>query len=169
MSGDASRVQEKLGTAVLETEDFRGQETLVVEPGKVLDVLRTLRDDPEFHYEMLLDVTSVDYSEWPEPVRGRFAVIYHLWSLDRKRRIRVKAFLNEEFPRIDSAAGVFRLANWAEREVYDLMGIRFDGHPDLRRIMLPETFEGHPLRKEYPLEGRGERHNFEKYDPESEV
>ena len=169
MSDDAAQLQTAIEGAVLDTEDFRGQETVVVDPEKVLDVLRHLRDDPAMAYNMLLDVTSVDYSQWPEPVPGRFAVVYHLWSMARKKRIRVKAFLPEDRPRIDSAAGLFPLADWGEREVYDLMGIRFDGHPDLRRILLPETYEGHPLRKEYPLEGRGERDNFEKYDPDEEV
>lgn len=169
MSNDANRVQEKFGTDAVRTDDFRGQETVVVDPGKMSDVLKFLRDDPEMQYDMMVDVTSVDYSQWPEEVDGRFAVVYHLWSIRRKRRIRVKAYLREEFPRIDSAADLYPTADWGEREVYDLMGIRFDGHPDLRRIMLPETFEGHPLRKEYPLEGRGERHDFETYDPESEI
>jgi NADH-quinone oxidoreductase subunit C len=166
---DAQRVKEKFSNAVVETHDFRGQDTVVVDPAKVLDVLKYLRDDPEMQYTMMVDVTSVDYQGYPREMPGRFAVVYHLWSLARKCRIRVKAFLKDEYPRIDSATGLFKLADWGEREVYDLMGIRFDGHPDLRRIMLPESFEDHPLRKEYPLEGKGERDNFEKYDPDSDV
>ena len=166
---DAERVKAKFGDAVVETIDFRAQETVVVQPTRILDVLKHMRDDPDLNYDMMVDVTSVDYKGWPSEMPGRFAVVYHLWSMSRKRRIRVKAFLPDEHPRIDSAAGLFSLADWGEREVYDLMGIRFDGHPDLRRIMLPESFEGHPLRKEYPLEGRGERDVFEKYDPDSEV
>ncbi|MHC5036933.1 MAG: NADH-quinone oxidoreductase subunit C [Planctomycetota bacterium] len=169
MTGDAAIVQEVFGKEAVETSAFRGQETLVVDPERITEILQYLREDPKMQYTMLVDVTAVDHSLWPERVPGRFAVIYHLWSLERKRRIRVKAFLNEEYPRIDSATGLFALADWGEREVYDLMGIRFDGHPDLRRIMLPETFEGHPLRKDYPLEGQGERDEFQKYDPDEEV
>ncbi|MHC4601521.1 MAG: NADH-quinone oxidoreductase subunit C, partial [Planctomycetota bacterium] len=97
MGSDANRVLEKFGTDGVRTDDFRGQETVVVDPGKMTDVLTFLRDDPDLQYDMMVDVTSVDYSEWPETVEGRFAVIYHLWSIRRKRRIRVKAFLRDEF------------------------------------------------------------------------
>ncbi len=169
MESDLPKIREALKEAVSDTDDFRGQETVVADPERILDVLRFLRDDAEMRYDMMVDVTGVDYAEYPEEMPGRFAVVYHLWSLDRKRRIRVKAFLPADSPRIDSAVPLYQIANWGEREVYDLMGIRFDGHPDLRRIMLPESFVGHPLRKEYPLEGHGERDDFEVYDPESEV
>lgn len=169
MSGDATRVKEKFASAVLEAGAPIGQETVVVESSQVVEVLRHLRDTPDLSYTMMVDVTGVDYLGWPEPVPARFAVVYHLWSLARKRRIRVKAFLKGDPPRVPSAVGLFPLADWGEREVYDLMGIHFDGHPNLRRIMLPESFEAHPLRKEYPLEGLGERHDFETYDPESEI
>ena len=165
---DLPKIREKLGAAVFETEEFRGQDTAVVDREKVIDCLRTLRDDPDFQYDMLVDVSSVDYSRWPAPVRGRFCVVYHLWSVARRRRVRVKAFLPAEDPSVDSVSGIYWAANLAEREVYDLMGIRFDGHPDLRRVFLPEGYEGHPLRKDYPLEGRGERERFAKYDPEAE-
>ncbi|MHC4778816.1 MAG: NADH-quinone oxidoreductase subunit C [Planctomycetota bacterium] len=169
MSSDPDKVIEKFGAEAARRDDYRGQACVVVDPGKITEVLRFLKEDPEMGYNMMVDVTSVDYSAYPKEMEGRFAVVYHLWSIERKRRIRVKSFLRDEFPRMDTAADLYDTANWGEREVYDLMGIGFDGHPDLRRIMLPETFEGHPLRKEYPLEGRGERHDFEKYDPDSEI
>lgn len=166
---DAAKLKEKAGDAVLETEAFRGQETAVVERSRAVECLRILRDDPDLRYDMLLDVTSVDYSRWPAPVPGRFCVVYHLWSVPRRRRFRLKAFLPESDPVIGTASGVYPAANWGEREVFDLMGVRFEGHPDLRRLLLPDAYEGHPLRKEYPLEGRGERERFSKYDPDEAV
>jgi NADH-quinone oxidoreductase subunit C len=114
------------------------------------DVLGFLRDDPELEFEMLTDLTAVDYlGEQP-----RFEVVYHLYSVAKNHRLRVKARVPEGDPVIASAASLYASANWMEREVFDLYGIRFDGHPDLRRILLYDQFEGHPLRKDYPKEKR---------------
>jgi NADH-quinone oxidoreductase subunit C len=112
--------------------------------------MRFLRDEPGLDFEMLMDVTAVDYLG-QEP---RFEVVYHLYSLKRNHRVRIKARLPEAAPEIASLVELWPSANWMEREVWDLYGIRFSGHPDLRRILLYDEFEGHPLRKDYPKERR---------------
>jgi NADH/F420H2 dehydrogenase subunit C len=148
---------DKLGQAfpggVVEANEAFGELTIVVRPDRIVDVLRFLRDDPETAYNQLSDVTAVD---WPERAE-RFDVVYHLNSLTHRRRLRIKACLPEADPTIDSVYPVFKLAGFGEREVFDLFGIRFRNHPDLRRIFLPEDYDGHPLRKDYPAEGRGWR------------
>lgn len=136
--------------AVLATHAHVGDATAVVERKRVVEMLRFLRDDPECSFEMLADVTAVDYL----PDRPRFEVVYHLFSVSRKQRVRVKVRVPEDDPSIESAVPVWPAANWMEREVYDLYGIVFQDHPDLRRILLYEQFEGHPLRKDYPKERR---------------
>jgi NADH-quinone oxidoreductase subunit C len=136
--------------AVLETHARLGDATAVVERARILDALRLLRDDRELDFAMLVDVTAVDYL----PAAPRFEVVYHLYSLSRNQRVRIKARVPAEDARIDSAVSLYASANWMEREVWDLYGIRFNGHPDLRRILLYEEFEGHPLRKDYPKERR---------------
>ncbi len=109
-----------------------------------------MRDDPALDFDFLMDVTAVDYlGSVP-----RFEVVYHLYSLARNHRLRLKARVPEEDPRIASVVPVWRGADWLERETYDMYGIRFEGHPDLRRIYLYEEFQGHPLRKDYPKEKR---------------
>ena len=136
--------------AVQETHARLGDATAVVERGRILDVLRLLRDDPELSFEMLTDLTCVDYLG-EEP---RFEVVYHLYSVAKNHRVRLKARVSEASPELPSAVPLWASADWMEREVWDLYGVRFRGHPDLRRILLYDGFEGHPLRKDYPKEKR---------------
>ena len=138
-----------------------GQAWVDVKRDGMVDILKSLRD--EYGYDMLTDITAVDYLN--QGMSERFAVVYNLYSTKENIRTRVKAWVPESDPVIDSASTLWRAAPWAEREVWDLMGIKFKGHPDLKRIQLPETYEGHPLRKDYPLTGRGERMNFPRYVP----
>lgn len=129
-----------------ERREFRGEITLFLAPEHNLEALAVLKN--EFHFEMLLDIMAVDY--WPQQ-EPRFHILYRLFSMSKKLRLLLRMPLNGNAPVIRTAEGVYKNANWYEREVYDLMGIRFDGHSDPRRIAMPEDWEGHPLRKDYPL------------------
>ena len=141
-------LQERFAEEILETHAFRGDETVVVRPDRILDILRFLRDEPSLSYDFLTDLCGVHYPE-KEYV---FEVVYHLYSFAHNRRLRVKARLGED-GRITSVTSLMPAANWLEREAYDMVGIHFEGHPDLRRILMPDGFEGHPLRRDYPLTG----------------
>jgi NADH-quinone oxidoreductase subunit C len=125
----------------------RGELTLEIAPAKIASVCRFLKYDAKF--VRLSTVTAVDRY----PAEPRFEVVYHLHSLERNERLRLKCRLGAESPEIDSVTPVWRSADWYEREVFDLFGVRFSGHPDLRRIMMPDDWEGHPLRKDYPVTG----------------
>ena len=122
-----------------------------------------LRDDPSLAFAQFIDITAVDYLKYPAPQPERFAVITTLLSPLLGIRVQIKAFVAEGDPRLPSLTGLYAGANWTEREVWDLYGIEFLGHPDLKRILMPDDYEGHPLRKDYPLKGRGERGNFPVY------
>jgi len=159
-----TRFKERFGDELLSVEEFRGQVAISVKSARVLDMLRALRDDAECPFDMLADLTAVDYLRLDHP--ERFAVVYQLYSLLRNERIRIKAYVGEARCEIESAHALWGDANWLEREVWDLYGIRFLNHPDLRRILMPDNYTGHPLRKDYPLKGRGERSNFPKYTVE---
>ena len=149
-----NRAKEILGAAVTSTHSYRGDETLIVDPARIADVMKTLRDDAELYMNFLVDITAVDYLG-REP---RFEVVYHLRSFKTGARLRVKALVaepeNGSNPELETVAPLWATANWMEREVWDLYGIKFRGHPDLRRILMYEEFVGHPLRKDYPKEKR---------------
>lgn len=150
--------------------EYRGQTTLIVEPDDLHQVLAFLRDDTNSAYNFLSDVVGIDYLGYPAETIGRFAVLYNLLSHAHDRRLFVKVFLDPSIPTegieedpalwIDSVTDLWPGAEWPEREVFDMFGIRFRNHPDLRRILTWESYPGHPLRKDYPLRGRGERENF---------
>ncbi len=123
-----------------------GDEIILIEKGALLDIVKFLKEEP-YTFTMLLDLTCVDYVGEEK----RFEMVYHLFSLNHKVRLRFKMRLQESIPTIDSLTAIFKNANWLEREVYDMFGIRFNGHPYLRRLFMYEGFEGHPLRKDYPL------------------
>ncbi|HEY3342984.1 MAG TPA: NADH-quinone oxidoreductase subunit C [Anaerolineae bacterium] len=144
ISNLGSTVLAELGDAVSGTQTFRDEVTLFCLRERVVEVLKYLRDAQKF--DMLTDETCVDYY----PNQPRFGIIYQLNSTTRNIRVRVKVMLSENDRSIASACGVYRAANWLEREIYDLFGITFAGHPDLRRIMMPPGWEGHPLLKENP-------------------
>jgi NADH-quinone oxidoreductase subunit C len=148
-------VQEAFGDQLVETLAFRGETTLVVERDRILDILALLRQHPDLGYDRLSDLTAVDYLDAPATAGSRsdlrFAVVYHLMSRSNLARLRVRAHVPEDDPSIASVTGLFPMANWPEREVYDLFGIVFNGHPDLKRILLPDDWDGHPLRKDYPI------------------
>ncbi len=144
------RLLDAHGPALRETHARLGDATALVEAAKIVDVMRFLRDDPDTAFDMLTDLTAVDYLG--EALR--FEVVYHLYSVSKNHRLRVKARIAESACEIDSLCALWPSANWMEREVWDLYGIRFRGHPDLRRILLYEEFQGHPLRKDYPKERR---------------
>jgi NADH-quinone oxidoreductase subunit C len=153
-------VRTLLGDAVVDTHDHRGDATVLVERERVHEALLALRDAPTLRFNMLIDLTAVDYLG-RDP---RFEIVYHLASIDVepgsasfsqiRARLRVKAGVPESDCRIASCTDVWAAANWMEREAWDLYGIAFDGHPELRRILLYEGFQGHPLRKDYPKERR---------------
>ena len=132
---------------------------VAVPADKLLAAMRVFYDDSRCDYKQLCDVTCVDYSEFPK-ARDRYGVTYSLHSHSRHHRFWVKCFVNDPKPEVPSVAGIWKCADWLEREVWDLFGVRFTGHPDLRRIMTWEAFEAHPLRKDYPLQGRGEREDY---------
>jgi NADH-quinone oxidoreductase subunit C len=137
-----------VGSALLTSKEAFGELTLTVARDRIVGVLKTLRDDPELQFDVLLDITGVD---WPAR-EERFDVVYHLLSMRKNLRIRVKLTADEHAP-VPSVVDVFPTANWLERETYDMYGILFSGHPDLRRILTDYGFEGHPLRKDFPLTG----------------
>jgi NADH-quinone oxidoreductase subunit C len=144
----ASHVEAKLQGAIERREIARGELTLVVARERIVHVLTELRDDSNCLFEVLIDICGVDYPERAQ----RFEVVYHLLSPRRNQRIRVKCLTDEQAP-VPSVVEVFPAANWFEREAYDMFGILFSGHPDLRRILTDYGFQGYPLRKDFPLTG----------------
>jgi len=142
------KLKDKFSGAVLEAVEFIGQVSIRIEPGRIVDVCSFLRDEPETKFNYLSDLTCVHYPMDPE---RPLEVVYNLYSISRNERVRLKVAIAEDAS-VDSVTAVWPSANWMEREVYDLFGVNFLNHPDLRRILLPPDWEGHPLRKDYPLE-----------------
>jgi len=140
---------EKFKEKVLSVKTDLGDAVVQVEKDAVEEVLEFLKKKPQ-DYSMLLDLTCVDYTG----KKPRFEIVYHVFSLSKNHRLRIKCGVSEKDPEIDSVSGLWRNANWLEREVYDMFGIRFKGHPDLRRLFMYDGFEGYPLRKDYPLRKR---------------
>jgi NADH-quinone oxidoreductase subunit C len=143
------RLREWDAQAVAEVIEFRGESTAVVPREHVRRVAEFLAREPGLHFTFLSDITAVDKF----PVEPRFELNYHLLSLERRERIRLKVRVSGGDPVVPSLTPVFPAANWHEREAFDLMGVRFEGHPDLTRILMPDDWEGYPLRKDYPVEG----------------
>ena len=150
-----SKIKERLPGAVLDITEFAGEHTLHVQGQDILKVLTEFKDDG---FNFLADLTAIDNLT----LGGfeRFAVSYHLLSHETAERVTVKAYISEEKPSLLSVESLWKTADWQEREVFDLYGIRFEGHPNLIRIMNPDDFEGYPLRKDYPRLGRKERGDF---------
>lgn len=150
-----SSIKNALPQAVQDVVLFRNEITLVVDPQQIVAVMRYLRDTAGLVYNYLSDISAVDYYEADgshETKRpARFGVCYHLYSMLYSRRIRVKVYLEEENPVVPTVVNVWPAANWLEREIYDMMGITFEGHPDMRRLLMPEDWLGHPHRRDYPL------------------
>lgn len=141
------KLREKFASSILEVKEFRGEVTVTVRKEDIVALCKFLKG--ELRYNLLTDVTAVDYLG-KDP---RFMVVYNLYSIPNKDRLRIKAPVTEGECTIDTVCGVWTTANWLEREAYDLMGIIFKNHPDLRRIMMTDDWVGHPLRKDYPLQG----------------
>jgi NADH-quinone oxidoreductase subunit C len=144
-------VRTRFPDAVIESHAQHGDDTLVLDPARWKEICRFLRDSPQADMQMLVDLTAVDYPD-REP---RFEVVAHLYSLNKGHRLRVKARIGDEDgddARIDTLTDLWASANWMERECWDMFGVQFNGHPDLRRILLYPEFEGHPLRKDYPAD-----------------
>ena len=144
------RLKERFGDAILDTHSLHGDDTAVVARETSFKILAFLRDDPELQFNFCSDVTCVDYLG-REP---RFEVVYHLYSIPKKKRVRIKVRLSEDDPTVASSVELWSGNNWSEREAFDLYGIRFEGHPDLRRMFMYPSFEGHALRKDYPKDHR---------------
>ncbi|RJG09353.1 NADH-quinone oxidoreductase subunit C [Massilia cavernae] len=154
-----------LGDAAVSVTTALGEVTVVVKAAAYLDAMRTLRDDPALKFDQLIDLCGVDYSTYGEGAWGglRFAAVSHLLSLDHNWRVRVRVFApDDDMPVLASVTGIWRAANWYEREAFDLYGILFEGHNDLRRILTDYGFIGHPFRKDFPISGYVEM----RYDPE---
>ncbi len=143
------RLKQKYPDSILRVSSFRGEITAEIRAGDILPVCRFLHDDPEFAFDYLVDLCGMD----DYPLEPRFLVVYHLGSLQTKLRLRLKVRLAGESPRVSSVVPVWKAANWLEREAYDMYGITFEGHPDLRRILLTPEWKGFPLRKDFPLRG----------------
>jgi NADH-quinone oxidoreductase subunit C len=176
-------LKERFPGAVEASHAYRGDATIVVRRESLLEIARGLKEDPAFQMNFLMDLTAVDFSAfgtkpspaffpssgvavrpstsipdedpWPgPPAAGRFVIVYHFFSLPLKHRLRVEVAVTETDPEVDSLSALWGVANWLEREVWDMFGIRFRGHPNMKRILMYEEFEGHPLRKDYPVKKR---------------
>ncbi|MBI5450073.1 MAG: NADH-quinone oxidoreductase subunit C [Gammaproteobacteria bacterium] len=165
----AQAVQQRFADRIQSCTVNVGEVTVVVAQPQLLELCQALRDEPQFGFDTLIDLCGVDYLEYGAGETGagryhgpRFAVVYHLLSVANNQRLRVRVFLDDQHPRVDSVITVWNVANWYEREAFDLFGIMFNGHPDLRRLLTDYGFIGHPFRKDFPLIGNVEM----RYDPQ---
>lgn len=158
----AAKLREHFGARILAECSFRGQHALTIAPADLREVLLWLRDQPELDFNVLMDLGGVDYQGYDAdnddddaPTRShRFEVVYAMFSLKHRHRIRIKVAVKDDSVELPSVWDLWRVANWMEREVWDMYGLRFAGHPNLRRILNHDDFEGHPLRKDYPINKR---------------
>jgi NADH-quinone oxidoreductase subunit C len=161
----SARLEKLLDARDYTLTEHVGELTLVIKRADMIEVMTLLRDDYDLRFDQLVDVCGVDYSAYGEGAWDglRFAAVYHLLAIGKNQRLRVRVFAEEdEFPVVDSVVGIWPSANWFEREAFDLFGIVFEGHPDLRRILTDYGFIGHPFRKDFPLSGNVEM----RYDPD---
>jgi len=145
------RINAQYKDIIIDSHNFREEQTITVRKNGLIELLKFIRDDPKLDFKFLMDLTAVDYLNRKD---DRFEVVYHFYSLKHNGRLRVKVPVSEDDCKIDSVSALWKTANWYEREVWDLYGIKFNGHPDMRRILLYEEFKGHPLRKDYPINKR---------------
>jgi NADH-quinone oxidoreductase subunit C len=141
-------IEKKLPKAVYDWHAQHQDRTMIVDGNQILEISRILKE--ELGYNFLVDITCVDYL----PRKPRFEIVYHYMNMETKARLRVKIQSDDQKPEVASLTSLWLTANWLEREVWDMYGVRFEGHPDLKRILLYEGFEGHPLRKDYPKQKR---------------
>ncbi len=170
-------LKDRFPAARLAGTEFRNRSTLIVQPADAHEIMRFLKSDDKTSYDLLSDVLGVDYLNYPAKAAGRFAVVYLLESIERNDRFAVKTFLDPSMStegtdidpalELDSVTDIWPGAEWPEREVFDMFGIRFRNHPDLRRILTWESYPAHPLRKDYPVRGRGERESYRVVDRSS--
>jgi NADH-quinone oxidoreductase subunit C len=146
----AEMIKEKFPEQVIEVTNHRDQVSVIIKKGQSVAILKYLHDEPRLSFDHLQDLTAVD---WMNKKEVRFEVVYNLFSTKYRHRIRIKAQMPENNTQIGTVVPIWAGANWHERECYDMFGIEFVGHPDLRRILMPEDWEGYPLRKDYPLKG----------------
>ena len=146
----ATFIKTRFPEEIVASHILRNELTLIVKKEHITDVARFLKENKELEFDFLSDLCGVDRIA----TDGVFEVVYHLYSIHKNHRVRIKALVPSEEPSIPTVTDVWKTANWHERETYDMFGITFDGHPDLRKILTPDDFEGHPLRKDYPLDGR---------------
>jgi NADH-quinone oxidoreductase subunit C len=147
---DTAALSARFADSIEEVIEARGEVTVVVKRAGLLPVMKFLRQEPSLQFNFLSDVSGVDLGEFAEP---RFAVAYHLYSLSHNHRLRIKVFLPEDEAWVPTVSEVWHAADWMEREIYDMFGVDFTNHPDLRRILMPADYEGYPLRKDFPTKG----------------
>lgn len=156
MSEDISHIENRLRVrfpeSVLNVKIFRDEQTFYIDRDSIVEVLQFLRDDDELAFDFLTDLCGVDKTSLEKD--NSFEVVYHLYSIKKNHRVRLKVKIPASDPIVESVTGIWKTADWHEREAYDMFGITFEGHPNLVRILTSEGFEGHPLRKDYPLKGR---------------
>ena len=143
------RLKAKFADIAFEANEFRGELTIVIPKERIVEVCKFLKEDNELCFDLLADLCGIDMNT----PSNRFGVIYNLYSFTIRHRIRLKTFIEEEHPKVPTVTSVWGTANWHEREAFDMFGIIFEGHPDLRRIYMPDEFEYYPLRKDFPLMG----------------
>lgn len=151
------KVQEQFAKDIIETHAFRGDETAVIRPEALKTVARFLKESPDLAFDYLMDLTAVDYLFFAGgriQKQFRFEVVYHFYSLTHNHRLRLKVPVSENSLEVDTLTDLWASANWYEREVWDMFGIKFKGHPNLKRILMYEEFQGHALRKDYPFNKR---------------
>ncbi|MHB8851756.1 MAG: NADH-quinone oxidoreductase subunit C [Ignavibacteriaceae bacterium] len=143
------KLNDKFKDIKLEVVEYRNELTILFDKQNIVDVCKFLKDDDDLQFRLCEDITAIDWAK----TKNRFTVVYHIFSLKNNFRLSLKSNVDESDCSIDSVSSVWRTANWEEREVYDMYGIKFNNHPDLRRMYMPEEFEYHPLRKDFPLMG----------------
>ena len=150
-------VQKRFSPEIIKTHAFRGDETVIIRPSALCAVAKFLKETPELDFNFLMDLSAVDYLNFGDgkiKKEPRFEVVYHFYSLKTNQRLRLKVPVDEKNPEVDTLCGLWPSANWYEREVWDMFGIRFHGHPNLKRMLMYEEFQGHALRKDYPFNKR---------------
>lgn len=151
------KLKEKFSQDILDSHSFRSDETAIIRPESLLSIARYLKENSELDFNFLMDLTAVDYLFYAGgriKKDFRFEIVYHFFSLKHNHRIRIKVPVDEKNPQVESLCALWASANWYEREVWDMFGIRFQGHPNLKRILMYEEFQGHALRKDYPFNKR---------------